>query len=82
MRKGYQAPRCTVCGVTRSETRISTRGKCKRCAVQAQLDNVDGIEARSGLAYQRWRLGIVLSQLPGDVVASIYKAGLFDSEPV
>jgi hypothetical protein len=61
---------------------ISQRGKCRTCARQALIQSNDEIMARKGVYYQRWRLGIVLSQLPSDVVASIYKAGLFDSEAV
>lgn len=83
MRPGYQRVRCIDCGVTRAAALggfISTNGLCKRCGLQRQLDNVDGIAARTGPYFQRWRLGICISQLPTEVVGALYAAGEFTSK--
>lgn len=86
MRPGYHRVRCVVCGVSREEAPdgfISTRGKCKDCGLQAQLENVICIEHRIGVPYQRWRLGIISSLLPRDVVGAIFSSGEFaaDTDP-
>lgn len=83
MREGYERKRCVVCGVLRSEALdgfISTRGKCKVCGLQAQLENVAGIEYRQGVPYQRWRLGIISRLLPREVVGALFSAGIFEPE--
>jgi hypothetical protein len=83
MRPGYKRVRCVDCGATRAEALdgfISTNGLCKRCGLQRQLDNVDGIAGRTGPYFQRWRLGICISQLPTDIVGQLYAAGYFSSE--
>ena len=84
MRPGYSRVRCVVCGVPREEALdgfISTRGKCKVCGLQAQLENVAGIEHRLGVPYQRWRLGIISRLLPREVVGALFSAGVFEPEP-
>lgn len=84
MRTGYQRGRCVVCGVSREEALdgfISTRGKCKVCGLQAQLENVAGIEYAQGVPYQRWRLGIALRIFPREIVAALLRAGVFEPEP-
>lgn len=83
MREGYQRKRCVDCGASREEAIdgfISTNGLCKMCGLQRQLDNVDSIAARRGIYFQRWRLGIVISQLPTEVVGALYAAGEFNVE--
>jgi hypothetical protein len=83
MRPGYERKRCIDCGATRAEALdhfISTNGLCKLCGLKRQLDNVDGIAARQGPYFQRWRLGICISQLPTEVVGQLYAAGMFSSE--
>ena len=83
MRPGYKRTRCIDCGVPRAKAIdgfISANGLCKRCGLQRQLDNVDGIAARQGVYYQRWRLGICISQLPPEVVGPLYAAGEFESK--
>lgn len=85
VRPGYQRVRCVVCGVPREEALdgfISTRGKCKVCGLEAQLENVAGIEHRLGVPYQRWRLGIALRILPREIVGALLKAGVFEPEPM
>lgn len=84
MRSGYQRKRCVVCGRGRDEVRngfISTRGKCADCGLRAQLDNVDGIASRQGPVFQRWRLGIAISQYRTEVVGALYAAGEFTDDP-
>lgn len=83
MRPGYQRIRCMECGVTREAAPkqfVSTRGLCGPCGLRRQLENVEGIEARQGVPYARWRLGIAVSILPTEVVGELYKAGLFGRE--
>lgn len=83
MRPGYERKRCIDCGATRAEALdhfISTNGLCKVCGLKRQLDNVDGIAARQGPYFQRWRLGICISQLPVEVVGQLYAAGEFSTE--
>jgi hypothetical protein len=87
MRPGYQRVRCVVCGVPREDALdgfISTRGKCKVCGLEAQLENVAGIEYREGVPYQRWRLGIISRLLPREVVGALFSAGVFEptSSPI
>lgn len=80
MRPGYKRVRCMDCGVPRQKARnghISARGLCDVCGLIRQLENIEGIEARQGIPYDRWRLGMVISVLPTEVVGELYKAGLF-----
>lgn len=84
MREGYARKRCVICGVPRDQALdgfISTRGKCKVCGLEAQLENVAGIEYRAGVPYQRWRLGIIAKLLPREVVGALFAAGIFEPEP-
>lgn len=83
MREGYQRVRCVRCGVSRARALdgfISTRGICKVCGLEAQLQNVAGIEYRVGVPYQRWRLGIISKLLPREVVGALMRAGIFEPE--
>lgn len=83
MREGYERKRCVVCGVSRAEALdgfISTRGKCKVCGLQAQLENVAGIEYELGVPYQRWKLGIVSKLVPAEWVAAMFRAGVFEPD--
>lgn len=83
MRPGYQRVRCVRCGVSRRDALdgfISSRGVCKVCGLEAQLRNVAGIEHRVGVPYQRWRLGIISSLLPREVVSALFAAGIFEPE--
>lgn len=83
MREGCVRKRCVVCGVSREEALdgfISTRGKCKVCGLQAQLENVAGIEHGIGVPYQRWRLGIALRIFPREVVGAMLRSGIFEPE--
>ena len=82
MRPGYKRVRCIDCGVRREEAPkgfISARGLCGPCGLERQLANVDSLAAREGLPYDRWRLGMVISVLPTEVVGELYKAGMFHS---
>lgn len=82
MRPGYQRVRCMECGVRREaapQSFISARGLCAPCGLKRQLENIDQIEARNGVAYERWKLGIAISILPTEVVGELYRAGLFES---
>lgn len=80
MRPGYQRVRCVECGVSRKDAPegfISTRGLCKQCGLARQLENCDSLEAREGIPYERWRLGMVISVLPTEVVGTLYAQGEF-----
>ena len=80
MRPGYKRIRCMECGVTRADApngHISARGLCDPCGLNRQLENVDSLAAHHGIPYDRWRLGMVISVLPTEVVGELYKAGLF-----
>ena len=71
------------CGVTRAKAprqHISARGLCNPCNLRRQLENIEGIEARAGVPYERWKLGIAISILPTEVVGELYKAGMFDAK--
>ena len=84
MRKGYVRKRCVICGRDRAHVHngfISTRGKCAECGMRAQLDNVDGIASGHGPIYQRWRLGIAISQYRTEVVGALFEAGEFTDQP-
>lgn len=80
MRPGYKRIRCIDCGVAREDAPkrfISTRGLCAPCGLARQLENIDSLEARRGIPYDRWRLGMVISVLPTEKVGELYAAGEF-----
>lgn len=52
---------------------ISSRGKCRACAVARIEENMDGLIGKSGPALRRWRVGMaasvggrLLDELPAD----------------
>lgn len=68
------------CGVAREDAprgHISARGLCNTCGLRRQLENIDSLEARAGIPYDRWRLGMAISILPTELVGHIYAAGEF-----
>lgn len=68
------------CGVRREDAPrnfISSRGLCAQCGLDRQLENCDSLEARQGIPYDRWRLGMVISVLPTEVVGALYASGEF-----
>ena len=68
------------CGVAREDAprqHISARGLCNPCGLARQLENVDSLAARQGIPYDRWRLGMVISVLPTEVVGQLYASGEF-----
>lgn len=69
---------CRECGGFVSEVGVLSHTRlCAACGEKLLRANTDGIHYRSGVAYQRWRLGQVARLLPDDVVAALYRAGEF-----
>lgn len=77
----YRRASCRTCGAHRSEVGLlSWRGYCGPCGRAALEENVDGIHARAGAAWERRRYGIVRSTLGDEVANALFKAGVFDAE--
>ena len=83
MRSGYERVRCTECGRPREEAGpISTRGKCGHCATMLVVENDAGIMAGIGPAFQRWRIGMAAAVLPAELVAVMFREGIFTDDGV
>jgi len=53
---GHNRLVCKVCNTMREPgERLSARGKCRRCAKAAQLEQVEQLQAHAGPRFQHWR---------------------------
>jgi predicted ATP-dependent serine protease len=69
---------CQNCGAHRDKVGpISWTGKCGACAEAILLENVVGLHTRSGVPWQRWRMGYARSLFGPEATAALDKAGYF-----
>jgi hypothetical protein len=71
--------RCKVCQRPREETGpLSHTRQCVDCAGRRLAENIYGIHAKVGPAYQRRQYGIALSEFGPRVALALKQAGVFD----
>jgi hypothetical protein len=69
---------CRECGQHKAQVGdISWSGLCSDCARRLFITNLEGLHTKSGVPWQRYRLGVSSYVFGPEVTAALFKAGVF-----
>ena len=74
----FRRASCRNCGAHKSKVGpISWGGYCGDCARDLLVANIHGLHTKSGVPWQRWKIGVAENALGPEVTAALFKAGIF-----
>jgi hypothetical protein len=74
---------CRNCRKHRDEVgEISWGGLCANCGEAILIENVVGLHTKSGVPWQRWRMGYAIKLFGPEVTAALSSAGYFRVTPL